>query len=60
MIQAENVAKNIQHLQDGTELEEYKFDPAAIHLTLGLSKNVIFRNPATDSEEPMVKPQDNG
>ena len=34
-VQAEIVAKNIQHLIDAEKLEEYRFDPAGIHLTLG-------------------------
>lgn len=36
MVQAEIVTKNIQHLRDGTPLEDYKFDAAAIHITLGI------------------------
>lgn len=67
--QAEVVAANIQHLINGTAqgagLQEYKVsDPAAIHLTLGIEKSVIFRNPRGDGseggEEPVVMHKDDG
>ncbi|KAI8938462.1 hypothetical protein NX059_004355 [Plenodomus lindquistii] len=60
--QAEVVKENVQRLLDGREgkLEEYEVtDPAAIHLTLGTEKSVIFRNPK-DGEEPMIMPKDDG
>lgn len=64
--QAEVVARNIQHLLSNNEggLEEYKVtDPAAIHLTLGIEKSVIFRNPGEGGEgggEPVVMHKDDG
>ncbi|KAF2625332.1 FAD/NAD(P)-binding domain-containing protein [Macroventuria anomochaeta] len=68
--QAEVVTANIQHIlnrQEGKEeeLEKYEVtDPAAIHLTLGIEKSVIFRNPRQDgsegSEEPVVMHKDDG
>lgn len=59
--QAALVAENIEHLQQGEPLSLYELtDPAAIHLTLGISKNVIFRNPATESDEPFIKHRHDG
>lgn len=65
--QAEVVAANIQRLLDGSDeaLEKYEVvDPAAIHLTLGIEKSVIFRNPRADGseggEEPVVMHKDDG
>ena len=67
--QAELVVKNIQHLEDGQhqlsrergELEKYEnIPPAAIHLTLGVEKSVVFGNPETEGGEPMVKYKDDG
>lgn len=65
--QSEVVTKNIQHLlsDDNKGLEKYEVtDPAAIHLTLGIEKSVIFRNPRRDgsegSEEPVVMHKDDG
>lgn len=67
--QAEVVTANIQHLlSDSTseqELKKYEVtDPAAIHLTLGIEKSVIFRNPRGDggegSEEPVIMHKDDG
>jgi NADH dehydrogenase FAD-containing subunit len=65
--QAEVVTSNIQRLLSGSNeaLEEYEVtDPAAIHLTLGIEKSVIFRNPRGDggegSEEPVVMHKDDG
>ncbi|KZM20096.1 flavin adenine dinucleotide binding [Ascochyta rabiei] len=65
--QAEVVAENIQHLlsDSSEELKKYRVtDPAAIHLTLGIEKSVIFRNPTQDgsegSEEPVIMHKDDG
>ena len=59
--QAQLVTTNIEHLEKDEQLETYTgIDPPAIHLTLGISKNVIFGNPAADDQEPRVKMQDNG
>ena len=59
--QAECVAKNIRHLEQGEILEDYEVtDPAAIHLTLGLNKNVIFRNPVKGSVDPVMTFKDDG
>lgn len=67
MRQSEVVSENIQRLLDGKgdALEEYAVtDPAAIHLTLGIEKSVIFRNPRKDgsegSEEPVAMHKDDG
>ena len=65
--QAEVVTNNIQRLLSNRSeaLERYEVtDPAAIHLTLGIEKSVIFRNPRRDgsegSEEPVVMHKDDG
>ena len=68
--QTEVVAANIQHMLNGKEgkqeqLEKYEVtDPAAIHLTLGIEKSVVFRNPRGDgsegSEEPVIMHKDDG
>lgn len=65
--QAEVVTKNIQNLLSGSNeaLEKYEVtDPAAIHLTLGIEKSVIFRNPRQDgsdgSEDPVIMHKDDG
>ena len=58
--QAELVAKNIPHLLKGESLESYdSIPPAAIHLTLGITKSVIFANPAPGSE-PTIRHKDDG
>jgi len=61
--QAAVVAKNIQALIEGrTPQEIYVPGPAGIHLTLGLKKNVIFRNPnqAEGQTEPVVMEKTDG
>ncbi|KAJ4311858.1 hypothetical protein N0V94_007733 [Neodidymelliopsis sp. IMI 364377] len=65
--QAEVVTENIQRLLSGSSeaLERYEVtDPAAIHLTLGIEKSVIFRNPRNDgsegADEPVVMHKDDG
>ena len=60
--QAEVVTRNIQHLLSGSEeLDKYEVtDPAAIHLTLGIEKSVIFRNPLPGGDEPVIKHKDDG
>ncbi|TFK51270.1 FAD/NAD(P)-binding domain-containing protein [Heliocybe sulcata] len=60
--QAEIVARNVRALEEGKggELEVYKPDPAAIHLSLGIKRNVIFRNPAGPDEEPKYDMKDDG
>lgn len=65
--QAEIVTKNIQDLLLGSKEDLAKYavtDPAAIHLTLGIEKSVIFRNPRKDgsegSEEPVIMHKDDG
>ncbi|KAF2224637.1 hypothetical protein BDZ85DRAFT_194937 [Elsinoe ampelina] len=59
--QAEIVAQNIEHMIQGEALEEYDSSaPAGIHLTLGLIKSVVFRNPASESEEPYIWHRDDG
>lgn len=66
--QAEVVTRNIQHLLSNSAeegLEKYEVtDPTAIHLTLGIEKSVIFRNPRGDGseggEEPVAMHKDDG
>ncbi|KAF3007889.1 hypothetical protein E8E13_010989 [Curvularia kusanoi] len=65
--QAEVVVANIQRLLEGSsdELMTYEAsDPAAIHLTLGIEKSVIFRNPRGDGSEegdaPVIMHKDDG
>lgn len=59
--QAELVAKNIDHLEKQETLDPYEVaDPPAIHLTLGLSKNVVFRNPARGSDQPTTRWAEDG
>ena len=64
MRQAEVVAENVVGLLEGKEeggLVEYdSSDPAAIHLTLGIEKSVIFRNPLPGGDEPVIKHKDDG
>ncbi|XPS77717.1 hypothetical protein M3J09_009744 [Ascochyta lentis] len=67
IVQAEVVARNIQRLlsSGSEELEKYQVtDPAAIHLTLGIEKSVIFRNPTQDGseggEKPVIMHKDDG
>jgi NADH dehydrogenase FAD-containing subunit len=59
--QAEVVTRNIVHLLQGEELEDYEVtDPAAIHLTLGITRSVVFRNPVGGAGEPMVMAKEDG
>ncbi|EFW99617.1 amid-like NADH oxidoreductase [Grosmannia clavigera kw1407] len=61
--QAIVVAKNITSLIGGKEPQEHVVIlPAAIHLTLGLTKNVIFRNPDPEAgnTEPSYTLKDDG
>ncbi|PBP24286.1 hypothetical protein BUE80_DR004847 [Diplocarpon rosae] len=59
--QATLVADNIAHLVAGEPLEEYEIlEPPAIHLTLGITKNVVFKNPKPGSSEPSIIPRVDG
>ncbi|KAI1272181.1 hypothetical protein F5Y07DRAFT_310888 [Xylaria sp. FL0933] len=61
--QAQVVAKNILDMVEGRQPSgEIEVNPAAIHLTLGLTKNLIFRNPDTSKgeTEPWIVPRDDG
>ncbi|KXJ93400.1 hypothetical protein Micbo1qcDRAFT_232938 [Microdochium bolleyi] len=59
--QAAVVAKNLLAMIAGGDAEEkVVVDPASIHLTLGLTKNVIFRNPLPGETEYVMKPKDDG
>ncbi|KAI7333943.1 FAD/NAD(P)-binding domain-containing protein [Hortaea werneckii] len=59
--QAEIARANIIHSIAGEPLEDYEVtDPAAIHLTLGITKSVIFRNPLPGSDEPVIIPKEDG
>ena len=63
MPQADLVVRNIEHLEsgEGDKLEELPAAaPAAIHLTLGIEKSVIFRNPAAEGAEPGITMKDDG
>ncbi|OJI79390.1 hypothetical protein ASPTUDRAFT_132079 [Aspergillus tubingensis CBS 134.48] len=56
--QAAAVAKNIQAMIEGKKPEEaFPPFPMAIHITLGLKYNIVFRNPnpAEGQNEPVVK-----
>lgn len=56
-------AKNIVAMVEGKEPQEkIEIDPPAIHLSLGLAKNTIFRNPNTKARqtEPTISLQDDG
>ncbi|KAH3074111.1 hypothetical protein V6000_001681 [Aspergillus fumigatus] len=62
-VQAGVVARNIQALIEGRRAEEeYVPPPAAIHLTLGMKSNVIFRNPNTaeGQTEPWINEKTDG
>ncbi|PKX97890.1 NAD(P)/FAD-dependent oxidoreductase [Aspergillus novofumigatus IBT 16806] len=62
-VQAGVVARNIQALIEGRRAEEeYAPSPAAIHLTLGMKSNVIFRNPNTaeGQTEPWINEKTDG
>ncbi|KAI0458178.1 FAD/NAD(P)-binding domain-containing protein [Xylaria acuta] len=61
--QAQVVARNILDMVEGREPSgNIEVAPPAIHLTLGLSKNLIFRNPDTSKgdTEPYIVPRDDG
>ncbi|GES58776.1 amid-like NADH oxidoreductase [Aspergillus terreus] len=61
--QAGVVARNIQAMIEGRKPEEtYPRMPAAIHLTLGMKYNVVFRNPneAEGQTEPTIIPRVDG
>ncbi|KAF8857468.1 FAD/NAD-P-binding domain-containing protein [Acephala macrosclerotiorum] len=59
--QAALVIQNVQHLLNNEPLEEYEIvDPPAIHMTLGITKNVVFANPRLGSSEPVIKHRDDG
>ncbi|KAJ6028901.1 uncharacterized protein N7446_011760 [Penicillium canescens] len=61
--QAAVVAKNIQAMIEGRSPDEtFVKGPGAIHLTLGMKHNVIFRNPnlAEGQTEPWINPKDDG
>lgn len=62
MKQAEIVTNNVVHLLNQEPLEKYEVtDPAAIHLTLGILKSVIFCNPSPSSDnKPIVIHKDDG
>lgn len=55
------LARNIVAMIDGKQPEEkIEVEPAAIHMTLGLIQNIVFRNPniATGDTEPFYKFRD--
>ncbi|KAH8652137.1 hypothetical protein BX600DRAFT_516211 [Xylariales sp. PMI_506] len=61
--QAQVVAKNILAMVQGKEPSEHLVvNPAGIHLTLGLKKNIKFGNPntAAGETEPRVKIEEDG
>ncbi|GFZ51712.1 hypothetical protein JCM24511_09480 [Saitozyma sp. JCM 24511] len=61
VFQAEVVAKNITAMTRGQKpFATYEVNPAAIHMTLGLKKNVLFINPPTDGNEPRIVLRDDG
>ncbi|KAK3951296.1 hypothetical protein QBC32DRAFT_325363 [Pseudoneurospora amorphoporcata] len=46
-VAARNVVRLIEGKKEEEDLESIEVQPPAIHLTLGLTKNIIFRNPNT-------------
>ncbi|KAK4100411.1 FAD/NAD(P)-binding domain-containing protein [Parathielavia hyrcaniae] len=63
MAQAAVAARNVASLIRGEEPgEKVAVAPAGIHLTLGLTRNVIFRNPntAAGETEPFINLKDDG
>ncbi|KAL2403931.1 Fe-regulated protein 8 [Exophiala dermatitidis] len=63
MAQAQAVAKNIRAMIEGKEpTETYGPYPGAIHMTLGMKYNIIFRNPdkAAGQTEPTVVERQDG
>ncbi|KAE8151567.1 hypothetical protein BDV25DRAFT_152456 [Aspergillus avenaceus] len=61
--QAAVVAKNIQAMIEGRKPEDvFPRMPAAIHITLGMKYNIVFRNPneAEGQTEPTVIKRDDG
>ncbi|KAF5022519.1 hypothetical protein F66182_5421 [Fusarium sp. NRRL 66182] len=59
--QATVVAKNIAAMVEGKQPEEHiKIEPPAIHLTMGLTKNMIFSNPEEGKTEPWIWMRDDG
>ncbi|KAF0637436.1 hypothetical protein FPSE5266_05514 [Fusarium pseudograminearum] len=59
--QAHVVAQNIAAVvQDGKPTNEITVDPPAIHLSLGLTKNMVFRNPPKGQTEPIIMWRDDG
>ncbi|KAI0164963.1 FAD/NAD(P)-binding domain-containing protein [Xylariaceae sp. FL1272] len=60
---AQVLSNNILDLINGREpASQIEITPPAIHLTLGLSKNLVFRNPNTaeGATEPTMVPRDDG
>ncbi|KAH8197572.1 hypothetical protein TruAng_008256 [Truncatella angustata] len=61
--QAAVVAKNVVAMVEGKEpTEKIMVSPPAIHLSLGLTKNLVFRNPNTaeGDTEPTIIPREDG
>ncbi|KZT30134.1 FAD/NAD(P)-binding domain-containing protein [Neolentinus lepideus HHB14362 ss-1] len=61
--QAEIVSKNVRRLYEGNgegQLETYKPDLAGIHLSLGIKRNIKFREPASAGGEPTYSVEDDG
>ncbi|EPE10139.1 amid-like nadh oxidoreductase [Ophiostoma piceae UAMH 11346] len=59
--QAELVVENVDRILKNKSLEDYDgSDPHGIHLTLGIKKNVVFRNPAAGSAEASTVDRDDG
>ncbi|CAH0030034.1 unnamed protein product [Clonostachys rhizophaga] len=59
--QARVVSENIVAMIAGKPpIESIVVSPPAIHLTLGLRKNMIFRNPEKGQSEPVVNMKDDG
>ncbi|WOO85719.1 Fe-regulated protein 8 [Vanrija pseudolonga] len=59
--QAAAAAQNILSLIEGkTPTETITVSPGGIHLTLGIQKNIIFRNPESEGAEPTSRWRDDG
>ncbi|KAI0877993.1 FAD/NAD(P)-binding domain-containing protein [Hypoxylon argillaceum] len=59
--QAKVVANNILAMIEGRDAaQNIEVAPPAIHLTLGLTKNLVFANPDPGETEPWIKHRDDG
>ena len=61
MAQAESVTKNIVDMINGKPASSrIMIGPAGIHMSLGMTENVVFRNPERPGDEPTIKMRTDG